>query len=148
MTLSRGLHARALRLKLKQKLWTLLYIYTTGVLQAHGRTKHHLKVGLGIKKPNVSIIWKFLEVSVLSTLQITYEGSLIQKVTKQYLSDIHWKEKATKCMMWMLNVSQDAETLFFLKTSFLHLTKFIPTAHSSTKTMCMMRHNLMMSEMS
>ena len=34
-------------------------------------------------------------------------------------------------MKWMLNVSQDAEKLFFMRASFIHLTK-LPTAHSST----------------
>ena len=58
-----------------------------------------------------------------------------------------WKVKATKCMKWMLNVSQDAETLFFMRTSFIHLTK-LPTAHFSTKTMWVTRRNPMMSEMS
>ena len=58
-----------------------------------------------------------------------------------------WKVKATKCMKSMLNVSQDAETLFFMRTSFIHLTK-LPTAHFSTKTMWVTRLNPMMSEMS
>ena len=43
---------------------------------------------------------------------------MIQKAAKQYLSDIHWKVKATKCVKWMLNVSQDAETLFLYKNKF------------------------------
>ena len=68
--------------------------------------------------------------SGLSTPQITYKRSLIPRAAKQYLSHIHWKVKATKCMKWILNVSQDSET-FFMRTSFIHLTK-LPTVHSCT----------------
>ena len=68
--------------------------------------------------------------SGLSTPQITYKRSLIPRAAKQYLSHIHWKVKATKCMKWILNVLQDSET-FFMRASFIHLTK-LPTVHSCT----------------
>ena len=78
-------------------------------------------------------IWKFFGSVCFVHTQITYKRSLIQYAAKQYLSDIHWKIKATKCMKGMLSVSQDTEMLSFMRTSFIHLTK-LPTAHSSIKT--------------
>lgn len=92
------------------------------------------------KKPNVSHFKVFGSVCFVHT-----PDHLRKKL--EYLSDIHWKGKATKCMNWMLNVSQKAETLFFMRTSFILLMK-LPTAHSSMKTVWMTIRNPMMPEMS
>ena len=82
------------------------------------------------KKPNMSNLKVSGSVCFVHT-PVHLRKKLDPKSRKAIFVGYPWKVKATKCMKWMLNVSQDAETLFFMRTSFIHLTKF-PTAHSST----------------
>ena len=79
------------------------------------------------KKPNVSNLKVLGSVSFVHTL-VHLRKKLDPKSRKAAFVEYPWKVKATKCMKWMLNVSQDAETLFFMRTSFIHLTK-LPTTH-------------------